>query len=550
MAQQVERGRNFGGMRTGIMIFLLLLAQCLPAQVVQVLLPQKGVVAGVAFQVQYLVTQPDAISAIGNPVFDRLQLVSGPVRYKGHSNVGGVQQPILNLAYTVVAAKAGRYTIPSLEVAWTNGSVVRSKPAGMTVYPAPKASFSVQSSFTDARLYAPASREAFEALVEENLFVRVEVDKKTCYVGEPVVASFTLYSRLQSSSQADRSPAFYGFSVMDMLDTREAHSSVQVLEGKIYNTSVLRKVQLYPVQPGRLAIDEMYVHNEVEFQDTIHHKTVRLAKDIVTAPVAIDVKPLPQPQPAHFTGAVGQFTLEAALLQQKIVSGGSGRLRVRLKGSGNFMQFSAPPVAWPAAIESFEPGITERTDKEKAPVTGEKIYEYGFTAAAAGRHRWGGVQFTYFDPGSAAYKTLVSDSFTLDVAPQQAAAAAPPKHEGNASSWWVALIVILAAALIFLFRRKKKETAALPPAAPRDYVAALRQLGASEMSDAAFCTSMHHELQDYLEEKGTAAPADAIRAILADCQQLVYAGAVGGHTRASLVDRAVRAIIADHSAYL
>src|SRR5439155_25639827 len=111
------------------------------------------------------------------------------------------------------------------------------KEVSILVLPQPKASFFSNSSYTDISLYHPSSTAEMQKLIDENIFVRTEVDKKTCFVGEPIVASFVLYSRLQSTSQVDNAPSLYGFSVMDMLDINEAHPGVKTIDGKIFNTS-------------------------------------------------------------------------------------------------------------------------------------------------------------------------------------------------------------------------------------------------------------------------------------------------------------------------
>lgn len=44
----------------------------------------------------------------------------------------------------------------------------------------------------------------------------LETSKQTCYIGEPLVATYNLYTRLKSNSRLDKSPSFNGFSVIDL----------------------------------------------------------------------------------------------------------------------------------------------------------------------------------------------------------------------------------------------------------------------------------------------------------------------------------------------
>jgi hypothetical protein len=42
--------------------------------------------------------------------------------------------------------------------------------------------------------------------INKNLFVKVQVDRNTCYVGEPIVATYKLYSRFNADSRVTRTP--------------------------------------------------------------------------------------------------------------------------------------------------------------------------------------------------------------------------------------------------------------------------------------------------------------------------------------------------------
>ena len=290
-------------MRTSFAL-LLLFSLSLQAQEVKVIVPPQPVVVGTAFQVQYIVTNPSDYASSSQPRFDSCRIVSGPHLYKGNAMVNGKLQPIQNIAYTLVPLKTGTIDIGSITVFFHHLREKESSVAQIKVLPQPKASFKSRSSYTDAALYASANKEDKRKIIDDNIFVKAKVDKRICYEGEPVVATFVLYSRLQSSSEAYKSPSFYGFSVVDVLNTNESHIAVETVNGKVYNTSVLRKVQLYPVQSGRLVIDPMYVHNEIEFEDTIRQLITKVDKEIATAPVTIQVKPLPSNKPDDFSGAV------------------------------------------------------------------------------------------------------------------------------------------------------------------------------------------------------------------------------------------------------
>src|SRR5207248_2484485 len=70
--------------------------------------------------------------------------------------------------------------------------------------------------------------------IKHNLFVKVEVSKTSCYVNEPIVATYKLYSRLRSESRVVKRPSYNGFSVYDMVDPDGSVTSREMLNGKEY----------------------------------------------------------------------------------------------------------------------------------------------------------------------------------------------------------------------------------------------------------------------------------------------------------------------------
>ncbi|MGZ5287324.1 MAG: hypothetical protein ACXWB9_09080, partial [Flavisolibacter sp.] len=131
--------------------------------------------------------------------------------------------------------------------------------------------------------------------------------------------------------------------MIDVLDIKEAHQAVETIDGKVFNTSILRQVQLYPEQAGKLVIDEMVLKNEVEFDDSLENdkKTV-IAKELRSRPIEINVKALPSPRPVSYTGAVGSFKISAALDSPLKEVNQPANFSVRITGSGNFIQMSEP----------------------------------------------------------------------------------------------------------------------------------------------------------------------------------------------------------------
>jgi hypothetical protein len=518
-------------MKFTAVILLVLLPFCCLAQQVQLIVPMQPVIVGSAFQVQYVITNPSELLEASQPSFDSCQVISGPNVYRGNAMIDGKLQPIENITYTLQPKTIGVLRIGAITVMYKGGGQVVSSNGGITSVPPPKASFSTSSSYTDATLYAPPKTMDRMQLVDQNLFIKTTVDKRTCYEGEPVVVTFTLYSRLQSSSEAEKSPSFYGFSVVDVLDINQAHMAVENVNGKIFNTSILRKVQLYPVQAGTLTIDQLYVNNEVEFVDSLTGGRATVDKELITEPITITVKPLPENKPANFTGAVGNFTIEAQLDHQQLQQHMQGKLLITIKGSGNFIQFGQPVVQWPHGIEPFDPVITEQLKKEKIPIEGMRQYEFGFAIDSAGNYNLPPVSFSFFNPQKESFVQVETDTLNLRVTPRTIRSYVSQLRKRSSSPYiWIPIILLFLASAGFLWLRIKTsgKRNAERVSEEKVFLQQLDQLEASGISGKEKVIQLQKLLSGYLQQEGiaiTPGKKKDAEALLRECQAAIYSSA-------------------------
>ncbi|HXB90798.1 MAG TPA: BatD family protein, partial [Puia sp.] len=292
------------------------------------------------------------------------------------------------------------------------------------------------------REYVLRPGENIKDKIRKNLFVRVQVDKNTCYVGEPIVATYKLYSRLNSESRVTKRPSLNGFSVYDMIDPNADAVSVEKLNGKPYTVHIIRKTQLVPLQAGTIDLDPVEVENTVHFvrkdprQEHKHSGNAmrdffdqmagedEMGPEVTdnvtldTKPLPITIKPLPEEnRPAGFNGAVGRFSIQASLANRNISAQEDATLHVVVRGQGNLPVITAPSVSWPNGIEAFDPTAKEDVNKTVAPMSGSKSFDYVFTPRNPGHYTIPPITFPYFDPSSRSYKTAETASLDIQVAP-------------------------------------------------------------------------------------------------------------------------------------
>ena len=428
---------------------------------IETIVPKQTITVGTAFQVQYIIYNTTDLQELKAPDFGQnFRLVNGPSLYQGTVTINNVQTPIQNFSYTLVPLQKGKLLIEGAVAIYKN-ETVKSNDAFVLVSDAINNSTPYQNRIVNVPLFTPESKKELEATIEKDLFIRTSVNKKECFVGEPIVATFQLFSRLSSSSEVIKNPGFYGFSIVDMPEVIEQQQTIAHVNGIVYNTHLLRKVQLYPMQAGKLVIDEMHTGNTIEYKDAANNQQKSIQKILTSKPIIITVKPLPiQKHSNNFSGAVGDFVINAELAGDTIQQNQIGKLRITLKGNGNFLQIEAPEINWPEGVEGFEPSVKEKFQNEQAPTLGIRQYEYTFTADSAGAYFIPPVLFTFFNPYNKQYKTVTSDSFQIRVIPVDQTKHAIPfskeKKRWNNQSWLLLLIALTVVLIIAIMARKKK----------------------------------------------------------------------------------------------
>ena len=386
------------------------------------IVPPHSVIVGESFQVQYVIENATPFESFSVPSFKGLKLVTGPDVY--NSNSGQSK----NIVLTLSAIRDGKFKIPGA-ICIINGQRFRSNDAFLSVT-------SVESS-QSAYFLAPG--EDPWKKIKENLYLKLVLDKHTCFIGEPLVATFKLYSRLQSKSNVIKNPGCYGFSVYDMINVNDHVQAEEKIGGRWFDVHTVRKVQLYPLQAGSLIIDPMEVANRVEFSRSVINKRTeqeisenmynRQSKEdnatgiesyemtLRTNPVKIIVKPLPVKTVTDtFTGAVGIFSIKAVVEKDTLVQNEANSLVVDIIGAGNFQRIPPPVIHWPHGVENFEPSTDDMLTADQIPLTGRRRFKYRFVSNEPGEHIVPAISFSYFDLQAKVYKTVSTKDHRFFVA--------------------------------------------------------------------------------------------------------------------------------------
>ncbi|MFZ9660482.1 MAG: BatD family protein [Chitinophagaceae bacterium] len=331
--------------------------------------------------------------------------------------------------------------------------------------------------------YILRGNESAKDKIPNNIFVRLELNKKRCYVGEPVIATFKLYTRLKSESRIIKRPSFNGFSVYDMVEPESTTSRTEYFRGKPYSVYILRKVQLYALQPGSFKIDPMEVENVVSFikiakrekkgsqqyvdygfGDMTFSQQSMVSDTVVTASISdfISVKPLPQPLPNDFNGSVGTFNINAKVQEDSIHMNDLVHVKIQISGKGNFPVINAPSIEWGSDFDAFDPELMEKYDLTACPISGAKIYTVPFIPKKTGMIKLPKIALWFFDPERKSFKRDTAKVLYINVLPEanniQTENLDKDKNKSGLSYifWWVSLFSTLILGVYF-FSTKRKE---------------------------------------------------------------------------------------------
>ncbi len=446
--------------------------------------PQKSILEHESFQVQYILQDAKKAGLITPPQFKGFRVVSGPYLYYGTVSTSRGDQLLHNVVYTLEPVRAGVFIIHGASVI-VNGKTVRSNDVQVDVITKEEArKESEKEDRTVNSEYFLRPGEDPQKKITENLFVKVMVSKRDCLVGEPVVATFKLYSRLQSKSDIMKNPGMYGFTVFDMINLADREVYAEKINGRTFDVHTIRKVQLYPLQAGTFTIDPMEIKNRVEFSvsavskhteqeivegvlsgetsDTYLPGTEMFESSTSTEPVTIRVKPIPEKnKPPIYNGAVGSFSIKSRISKQEFYLNEQGSLRVTISGKGNFTQLDAPIVRWPEGIESFDPRVDDDLDKMNVPLTGERSFDYPFVGVKPGAVRVMPIEFSYYNSSENRYEIIKTD--TLDVFVKDKVSPEKIKESQSAISaktnspiWLILISVILIAAILLAWKIKER----------------------------------------------------------------------------------------------
>jgi len=354
------------------------------------------------------------------PDLNDFQLLSGPNTSNSMEFVNGKATSSSSVSYILTPVRVGTFTIgPATAV--INGKKMTTNPIKMTVVkgrPVQQQSRSMGGGGGDVQ--APRNAD-----LSKSLFLRADISRNNVYQGQPIILSYRVYTRVDIlQSQVTKLPDLTGFWNEDVKATGPASFRIENYKGQRYNVADVKQIILFPDHAGNITIDPFEMNfvarvqaSPRDFMDQFFGGNVQdINYPAKSLPVVVHVKPLPEAgKPAGYSGAVGQFSVEASIDKTHLKANEALNYKIKVTGSGNIKLLKDLNPQFPADFEKYDPKMTDSVKESAEGVSGTRIYNYLVIPRHKGDFTIAPVTFSYFNPSTGKYVTLTTKSFKINV---------------------------------------------------------------------------------------------------------------------------------------
>jgi len=259
----------------------------------------------------------------------------------------------------------------------------------------------------------------------KDLFIRLSVNRREITMGEPVVATVKIYSRVNIAGINEiKYPSFNSFLRSDIATPPLTSLRQENINGTIYGSGVIQQFLLYPQVTGEIKIDPVEISVLVQqktkgesdpFFGDFFSSYQTIPKVAASQPVRIKVRPLPGVQPADYSGVVGKLELKATLNKQSVNVNDAVTFKVVLSGTGNLKIASAPVLKLSPDIELYDPKVTDDIKNGVNGTTGQKSFEYLMIPRHNGDYSIPPISYSYFNIANGRYEKLTTEEFHFSV---------------------------------------------------------------------------------------------------------------------------------------
>ncbi|OFX29390.1 MAG: hypothetical protein A2X08_12225 [Bacteroidetes bacterium GWA2_32_17] len=398
-------------------LFLFITIHFSYAQDVQFTASSKNIVSvGEQFRLVFsLNNKPSSFKA---PSLNGFDILMGPSTSSSSSvqiiNGQVTQNVSYSYTYILYASKEGKFNIEPAE-ATVNGKTYKSNSLSIEVAKGDNSNMQQNQNQTSNS----------NDVSGDDVFVRVFLNKTDVIQGEQIIATIAIYTKLSIVGFEEmKFPAYKGFWSDDLENPTQINLKQEKYNGSVYQVGVLKKTLLTPQHSGNITIEPLELTCLVQQRVNKTHRNIfddffgnyqNVRKKLVSPAITVHVKPLPNNKPADYSGAVGNFELEATLDNKNPKTNEAISYTLKLKGTGNLRLAELPKINFPSDFEQYDPKTNNNINVSANGTSGSKIINYLLIPRHPGEFTIPASNFSYYDLSSKIFKTLLTPEFKINV---------------------------------------------------------------------------------------------------------------------------------------
>ena len=251
----------------------------------------------------------------------------------------------------------------------------------------------------------------------EALFVRASVDNDRPYLGQQITYSLQIYQ----SRDANLSPVRVTYNAPDFAGFWNSQQTRQDEYDETVGTSEYRVVEVRTVLFASIVGAGQIEPAILEVSTGASGSPGQVQSDSV----AVEVRPLPVPEPAGFTGAVGSFEVSASADATEGNLNEPVTLKVRISGEGNIEALPDPQWLEFVGWRVIESPVSVESQVVAGQITGSRTYEIVLMPEQAGRLNIPEIRYPYFAPSLERYVEIATAPIAVSIADAAGAPAVP-----------------------------------------------------------------------------------------------------------------------------
>ena len=388
------------------------------AQDIQFTASSKNIVSvGEQFRLVFsLNNKPSSFKA---PSLNGFDILMGPSTSSSSSiqiiNGQVTQNVSYSYTYILYASKEGKFNIKPAE-ATVNGKTYKSNSLSIEV---------AKGNNSNIQQNNQNQTSNSSDVSGDDVFVRVFLNKTDVIQGEQIIATIAIYTKLSIVGFEEmKFPAYKGFWSDDLENPTQINLKQEKYNGSVYQVGVLKKTLLTPQHSGNITIEPLELTCLVQQRVNKTHRSIfddffgnyqNVRKKLVSPAITVHVKPLPNNKPADYSGAVGNFELEATLDNKNPKTNEAISYTLKLKGTGNLRLAELPKINFPSDFEQYDPKTNNNINVSANGTSGSKIINYLLIPRHPGEFTIPASNFSYYDLSSKIFKTLSTPEFKINV---------------------------------------------------------------------------------------------------------------------------------------